>query len=179
MLVIAALCAAPVIASYLAFYVWQPVGRINYGDLLELRPLPESRLSHLDGRRFRFADLRGKWLLLTLDSGACAKACEDRLFMMRQTRLMQGKDAERIERVFLITDETPLPTMLLREYDGTRMIRAGAIQDAFPASASRGGHIYLADPGGNLMLRFPQDPDPNRMKKDLERLLRAQGASPG
>jgi hypothetical protein len=179
MLIIAALCAAPVIASYLAFYVWQPAGRINYGDLLELRPLPESALSHLDGRPFRFAELRGKWVMLTIDSGACAKACEDRLFMMRQTRLMQGRDAERIERVFLITDEIPLSTMLLREYDGTRMIRTGTLPDAFPASGSRSDHIYLADPRGNLMLRFPKDPDPNGVKKDLERLLRAQGASPG
>jgi hypothetical protein len=179
MLAIAALCAAPVIASYLAFYVWQPAGRTNYGDLLEVRPLPDRTLSHLDGRPFRFADLKGKWVMLMLDSGACAQACEDRLLMMRQTRLMQGKDAERIERVFLITDEAPLSTLLLREFDGTRMIRAGAVGQAFPAPGSSSDHIYLADPRGNLMLRFPKEPDPGRVKKDIERLLRAQGASPG
>ena len=33
-------------------------------------------------------------------------------------------------------------------------------------------HIYLVDPLGNLMLRFPRDPDPSRMIKDLQRLLR-------
>ena len=179
MLAIAALCAAPVIASYLAFYVWQPTGRTNYGELLEPRPLPAAAFSHLDGRPFRFAELRGKWVMLTLDSGACPQACEERLFMMRQTRLMQGKDAERIERVFLATDDAPLSTMLLREFDGTRMIRAPGAGAMFPAPDGSSAHIFLADPRGNLMLRFPRDPDPKGIRKDLERLLRAQGAAAG
>ena len=34
-------------------------------------------------------------------------------------------------------------------------------------------HIYLVDPLGNLMMRFPADPNPSRMKKDLIRLLKA------
>ena len=42
MLLIAALCIAPVVASYLAYYVWQPQGRVNYGDLLALRQLPDA-----------------------------------------------------------------------------------------------------------------------------------------
>jgi hypothetical protein len=45
---------------------------------------------------------------------------------MRQLRTMQGKDMDRIERVWLITDDEPLDTMLIREYDGTHMLRAAA-----------------------------------------------------
>jgi hypothetical protein len=33
--------------------------------------------------------------------------------------------------------------------------------------------IYLVDPLGNLMMRFPRDPDPKLMMKDLSRLLKA------
>jgi len=33
--------------------------------------------------------------------------------------------------------------------------------------------FWLVDPLGNLMMRFPQDPDPAKMKKDLIRLLKA------
>ena len=36
-------------------------------------------------------------------------------------------------------------------------------------------HVYLIDPLGNLMLRFPADPSPSKMIKDLERLLRYSG----
>jgi hypothetical protein len=43
----------------------------------------------------------------------------------------------------------------------------------FPAERSAVDHIYLVDPLGNLMLRFPANPDPQRMLKDLARLLKA------
>jgi cytochrome oxidase Cu insertion factor (SCO1/SenC/PrrC family) len=179
MLLIAALCAAPVIASYVAFYVWQPKGRVNYGDLLEVRQLPPANLALPDGKPFHMTDLKGKWVMVSIDSGDCAEACEAKLFMMRQLRLMQGADMDRIARVFLITDDKPLTTLLLREYDGTRMIRAqgSPALDAFPATDGRNTHIYLIDPYGNLMMRFPQNPDPERMKKDIQRLLKAQGSA--
>ena len=32
--------------------------------------------------------------------------------------------------------------------------------------------IYLVDPLGHVMMRFPDDPDPSRMKKDLGKLLK-------
>ncbi len=32
--------------------------------------------------------------------------------------------------------------------------------------------IYLVDPNGNLMMRFPHDVDPSKMKNDLAKLLR-------
>ena len=174
MLAVAALCAAPVIASYLAFYVWQPHGRVNYGDLIEVRTLPELPLTDVAGRAFSLSTLRGKWVMLAADSGACGAACQAKLLNMRQVRLMQGSEMSRIERVFLITDDAPLSAMLLREFDGTRMVRAagGPLLGALPAERERTDHIYVVDPLGNLMLRFPKDADPNKMKKDFERLLK-------
>ena len=175
----AVLFALPLIASYLAFFVWRPEGRVNYGDLLEVRPLGEMPLRHLDGRTFRFAELRGKWVMISIDAGACARSCEAKLLMMRQQRLMQGREMERVERVFLVEDDAPLSTMLLREFDGTRVLRANGspLLNAFPAQGARRDHIYLVDPRGNLMMRFPGAPDPNRIKKDIDRLFKAQGAA--
>ena len=82
---------------------------------------------------------------------------------------------ERIERVWLILDEAPLETQLMREYEGTRLLRASGspLLREFPASGGVRDHIYLIDPLGNLMLRFPEDVDPRKMHKDLVRLLRA------
>ncbi len=34
-------------------------------------------------------------------------------------------------------------------------------------------HVYVADPLGNVMMRFPANAEPRRMLKDLERLLKA------
>ena len=49
--------------------------------------------------------------------------------------------------------------------------------NAFPAQSARRDHIYLIDPRGNLMMRFPGAPDPYRMNKDIDRLFKAQGAA--
>ena len=178
-MLIAALFALPLLASYLAFFVWRPEGRLNYGDLLEVRPLAGIPLRQLDGRTFRFAELHGKWVMVSIDGGACARSCEAKLFMMRQQRLMQGREMDRLERVFLVEDDAPLSTMLPREIDGTRVLRASdsPLLNAFPAQSARRDHIYLVDPRGNLRMRFPEVPDPQRMKKDIERLFKAQGAA--
>ena len=178
MLLIALLCAAPIIAAYFAYFFWPPHKQMNYGDLLPVRPLPEAGLELLEGKPFHFAGLKGKWIMVSIDSGDCNAACANKLLIMRQLRLMQGADMERIERVFLITDGLPLTTLLIREFDGTHMVRMrdAKFTGAFPASDAPEKHIYLVDPYGNLMLRFPADPDPARMKKDLQQLFKARGA---
>lgn len=175
-----AVCVAPVLASYFAYYVLPPSGRTNYGELvLPQRPVPPLALARLDGTRVDAASLRGQWLMLQVDEAACGPACQRKLWNMRQVRLTQGKDRDRIERIWLIVDDAPLETMLLREYDGTLFLRAQRAQLepllALPADAGARltDHIWLVDPLGNLMLRWPKDADPNRMKKDLTKLLRA------
>ena len=96
---------------------------------------------------------------------------------MRQLRLMQGKEMERVERVWLIDDQAPLETTLMREYDGTRFVRADAkiLSGWLPVEDSTAiqDHLYLIDPRGHLMMRFPKDADPGKVKKDIGKLLRA------
>ena len=175
LLAITALCIAPFAAALITYFYWQPQGGMNYGELIPARPLIDPPLRRLDQRAFRLSELRGKWILLQLDAAACAAACKAKLYNMRQVRLAQGREMERVERVWLILDEGPLETQLMREYDGTRMLRAGAnpLIGEFPPSGGERDHIYLIDPLGNLMLSFPKDADPRRMYKDLARLLRA------
>jgi cytochrome oxidase Cu insertion factor (SCO1/SenC/PrrC family) len=148
---------------------------MNYGELIPVRPLVDPPLRHLDQRAFRLSELKGKWILLQLDEADCAAACQAKLYNMRQVRLAQGREMERIERVWLILDEAPLETLLMREYDGTRLLRAAGspLLAEFPPAGSVRDHIYLIDPLGNLMLRFPRNADPRKMHKDLARLLRA------
>ncbi|MBE0619966.1 MAG: cytochrome C oxidase subunit I [Burkholderiales bacterium] len=175
MLAIAALCLAPFAAALIAYFYWHPQGGMNYGDLIPVHALTDPPLRHLDQRPFKLSALRGKWILLQLDEADCAAACRAKLYNMRQVRLAQGREMERVERVWLILDEAPLETQLIREYDGTRMLRAGgsAIVAEFPPAGGARDHIYLIDPLGNLMMRFPKDADPRKMYKDLSRLLRA------
>lgn len=166
--------AFPILAALFFYYVLPPESRMNHGDLLQPAPLPASPLSLHGGGEFRFAQLRGKWLLVQIDSGKCEARCREKLYAMRQVRLAQGKDMVRLERLWLLSDESPPAPELLAEYEGTLVVRAagaGAL-DAFPAPLDRTAHLYVADPQGNLMMRFPERPDPTRMIKDLQRLLR-------
>jgi cytochrome oxidase Cu insertion factor (SCO1/SenC/PrrC family) len=176
LLLIAALCLAPFVAAVIAYFFWQPQGGMsNYGALIAAHPLSDPPLRLLDQRPFKLSALRGKWVLLQLDRAECDSACRTKLYDMRQVRLAQGREMDRVERVWLILDEAPLETTLMREYDGTRMLRAGGspIVAEFPPPGEARDHIYLIDPHGNLILRFPRNADPRRMLKDVSRLLRA------
>jgi len=37
-------------------------------------------------------------------------------------------------------------------------------------------HLYIVDPMGNWMMRVPADPEPAKLKRDLERLMRASAS---
>ena len=171
---IVALTAAPVAASYFLFYFWPPERTVNYGELIEPRPLPDAPLATAGGAPFRVSQLKGKWVLVSVDGGRCEAHCERKLLYMRQLRLTQGKNMDRIERLWLVSDDVPPRGAAALDEEGTRVVRAGAeLVKAFPAPNSSSDHLYLVDPLGNLMMRFPRDPEPRLMIKDLARLLKA------
>ena len=171
---IVALSTAPVAASYLIYYFWRPAGTVNYGDLIGPHVLPDAKLALLDGAPFRLSDLKGKWVLAMIDSASCDARCEKKLVYMRQLRLTQGKNSERIERLWLVSGPGDAPAADAVRKDGARVARADvALLRAFPAPGEASDHIYVIDPIGNLMMRFPRDPDPRLMIKDLARLLKA------
>jgi hypothetical protein len=122
----------------------------------------------------KLAPLKGRWVLVQFDGGACTAACERKLYIMRQIRRAQGKEMQRVERLWLVTDAAQPRAELLAAIEGTVLAPAGAGTE-FPAEGNVTDHIYLVDPLGNLMLRFPRDPDPMRMIKDLQRLLKVSG----
>lgn len=174
LLLVGALCAAPVIASYVAYYFAGPGGHINYGELMETRPLPAARLQLTDGTAFQLSRLKGKWILLMVDSGGCDEFCQRKLFTVRQLRLAQGKDMDRIERAWLVSDDIAPSAAVVGGYQGTWMIRAAGSEllGQLPAKGALADHIYVVDPLGNLVLRYPRDADPLRIIKDLARLLK-------
>ena len=175
MAAIFAVCAIPLTAALVAYFFWPPSGRTNYGELIDPRPLPAVPLTLLDGGSFSLADLKGKWVMIQADETSCGAPCQAKLFRMRQVRLAQGRNMDRIERVWLLLDPGRPSPEIAGLYEGAIVARAApALLAALPAADAR-DRIYLVDPRGNLMLRFPKDADPRRMIKDLERLLRYSG----
>lgn len=174
-LLVGAVCLAPFVASFTLYHFWQPSGRINYGDLVEGVVLPTGALApNASGKPFDFAQVRGRWVFVTVDSGACDDYCQNKLWKMRQVRLTQGKYLERIERVMLVNDGQDVAPAVVKEHDGLWIAGAQGSPAlvALPYRDLQRDHIYMVDPLGNVVLRYPKDADPNRMKKDLTRLLR-------
>lgn len=169
-----AVCIAPFIASFAAYYFYQPDGRVNYGTLIEAKKLPVEPLVQAVGGGFMLRQLEGKWIFLTVDDATCDAYCDKKLWQIRQVRKTQGKYPERIERLWLLTGEGQPDKRLLQEYEGTWMVRAAhsALLETLPHEGNVKDHIYLIDPLGNLVLRYPRDADPSRIRKDLTRLLR-------
>jgi len=184
MLLILLACAAPVIASYFAYYVIRPEGRTNYSTLIEpARALPALALSTLDGRPVASPSLRGQWLLVVVAGGACDASCESKLFVQRQLREMLGRERDRIDKVWLITDAASPSAAMQATANPTgapltmlRVDRAALAAWLEPAPGrALEDHLYVVDPMGNWMMRAPAAAEPSRLKSDLSRLLRASG----
>lgn len=181
LLMVLAVCAAPMIFSYFTYYVIKPEGRTNYGTILDPRdyPIPVLKSINQAGQTQELSDLKGKWLLVQADSGACLEACQKKLFEQRQLRTMQGKAMDRIERVWLVLDQAPIDPKIQPGIEGTQILRVNPdlLKKWLPIDKEQGtqvsDHLYLIDPLGNLMMRFPKDADPSKVKKDLAKLLKA------
>ena len=181
MIVLMLICAAPVVASYFTYYVIRPEGRRNFGELIDpQRPIPDQAAVGLDGQPGNLQALKGQWLLVAVGSGNCQEACVQQLYLQRQLREGLGKDKDRLDRVWLVTDEQPVPPQLLpglREATVLRVPQAQLARWLEPAAGQElADHLYLVDPLGNWMMRFPARLDVAtavKAKKDIERLLRA------
>ena len=184
MLLVLLVCAAPVIASYLSYFVVRPDGRTNYGSLIQpTRSLPALPLRTLDGHAVDAKSLHGQWLLLALGPAACADACQKRLYMQRQLREMLGRERDRVDKLWLVTDDAEVPATLraaLLADPTLQVLRAPREALAAWLQPDTGhaleDHLYLVDPMGEWMMRMPAEPEPARVKRDLERLLRASAS---
>lgn len=178
MLFVALICAAPVIASYFTYYVVRPEGRRNYGELIEpQRPMPALTAATLDGAPLPLARLKDQWLLVSVGDSACDATCERHLYLQRQLRETLGREKDRLDWVWLRTGSPTLtPALQQATAAATVLHLSEADLGAWlqPAPGQRlSDHLYVVDPLGNWMLRFPADIDPKRAKRDLDRLLRA------
>lgn len=174
LLLLFALFALPVAASYIAYYFWTPGGKTsNYGELLPVQMLTGVTGMQTSGAAFNMDQFKGKWVMVEFDSGRCDEYCRKKLYIMRQVRTAQGAERDRIQRLWLVTDNVAPAPGLMADYAGTAVATAGKeVSAKFPANGRVEDYIYLVDPLGNLMLRFPKNPHPGGMIKDIKHLLK-------
>lgn len=171
--VIAAVFFGPLAVATWMYYSGSltPEGRVNAGTLLEpienvIEAVPDSKVA-------KEAD--GHWALIYVNEGECGDPCQDALYTTRQSRLMLGREMERVIRIFLHGDTPPDTVFLENEHAG--LITAidsgfsGLLQNKKPATLEEGGY-FLMDPLGNLVMYFEPTINPREMVDDIKRLLK-------
>jgi hypothetical protein len=159
LILIAIVAVAPFVAAYVAYYFFPRDKQVNYGELVATQPPPDAAA---------LARFKGRWVLVVSAPGACDAPCKAALYATRQARTIQGKEMDRVARVWLVPDAAPSDPALLAEHPDVA-VRQGSFA-AWPAGSDR---IYLVDPLGNLVLAWPLDPDIKKMAADIGRLLKA------
>lgn len=173
LLILMSLLLAPVVISYTLYFSDYRPGTVNYGELIEMEGFEGISKNQLDNTIFRPRDFHGRWTMISVDSGICNEVCEQKLYKMRQVRLVQNKEMNRVDRLWLIDDDETINERLIETYDGTLFVNAESsemLASLKPIESQR-KHIYLVDPLGNVMMRFPENANPSLMVDDLKRLL--------
>lgn len=185
LLIVLALFALPVaIASYLYKDSWRPAKTGNYGELIQPpREVPDMPLTSADNKNIRFADLKGRWSLVYVSPGKCEATCLKRLYYIRQIHTAFAKELERIQEVLITLDAAPDGALAekIKEYPRVKVISGPQASLAILAERFRGaagknedltGRIYIIDPQGFIMMRYPAEPDPAGIRRDIEKLLK-------
>lgn len=181
MILVLLICAAPVVASYFTYYVVRPEGRRNFGDLIEpVRALPDVKAQALNGDVLQLPSLKGQWLLISVSGGDCQADCQQQLYLQRQILAGLGKDRARTEWVWLVSDNADIPSSIMPGLKEATVLRVNPDVLAQWLQPAEGqalqDHLYLVDPHGQWMMRFPAKLSPEaglKTKRDIERLLRA------
>jgi len=162
--------------------VIRPQSTSSFGQLIEpQRELPAVSATDLQGQSVDLQSLRGQWLFIMVAGGACDSACERMLYIQRQLHKSLGREKDKVDRVWLVSDKAAVSDALVQALQGASVLRVDAqalAQWLYPANGNTlSDHFFLVDPMGRWMMRFPSKQEgaeaPVKIKRDMERLLRA------
>lgn len=181
MILVLLICASPVVASYLMFYVIRPSSMKSFGELiLPVKAMPALQTKDLTGASVSLQSLKGQWLLVSVAPAACDGACQQNLYLQRQIRAALGREKDRTDWVWLVSDTGKLDEQLLSGLTEAVVLRLPEAEIARwlapQAGQSLSDHLYLVDPHGDWMMRFPAKlttENAPQLRRDWERLLRA------
>lgn len=161
LLSLALACSLPIVLAYLIFFIVKPTGPSSFGELIHpARPMPAVTLLTPQGQNVTLDSLQKQWLLVSVGPSQCDDACAQHLFIQRQLREMLNKDKDRVDRVWLTTDDGPIHPKISPLLGDLTILRAtpevlhqwlGADSDAATQS------LFVIDPQGHAMLKMPAD----------------------
>ncbi|MEN9559970.1 MAG: hypothetical protein RLZZ502_1181 [Pseudomonadota bacterium] len=158
-----AVCAAPFVLAWVAYYFYQPQSKMNFGTLLPTRPLPALDTPELDGQ----------WRVVWQQEAHCDARCTQVRHATAQLRTMTGRDRTRVGRVVLNTS--------VRKFDAAEGLlelpMTPELSKALSTWPEQRGQVLLIDPLFNQVLVWPVPADGQlqvkKMQQDLMRVLKA------
>lgn len=164
-----------------------PVDTVNRGALVQPPvPLALEPVRLVDGTPAA-GRFEGRWLLLHLLPSPCDDTCRQTITDLRQIHIGTGRHREDV--ALLLVGDADNASMAADIYDQlhladtgqagfvasmtTAALASGTPNDA--ALAALAGTTFIADPEGNLMLRYAPGYDRGDLNKDLKKLLKWSG----
>lgn len=180
-LLLALLFAAPLVAACVLYFYLpaaQPEGRTNYGELVTpARPAPDFLWLDAEGQPLDAGVLRGRWSYVYLGAADCLEDCAQKLYQIRQIRLLLNEKRLRVQRVYIAPDLAALQAARARlaaEHPDLVFItpapQSPSVQAFFAPEEPQA--LYLLDPLANWMMRYPATAESPGILKDIKRLLR-------
>ncbi|MFT0623626.1 hypothetical protein ACMHYQ_13345 [Ectopseudomonas guguanensis] len=144
--------------------------------------VPETRSYHGvligDGRTLADLGVKGevepRWQILVTTPGVCEADCQQLVYLARQIQIGLNRETSRASHGLALAE--PLPddydATLKREYPqlGRYQLDLQAYDKA--AEAVPGAQLWLVDPHGNLVLRYPAGSNGKAILDDLRYLLK-------
>jgi hypothetical protein len=128
-----------------------------------------------------------RWSLIYARMAACEQQCLHDIERVRQVHGALGRDADRVQRIYLqggepptisaqrgLTDALKDPGLLARRLDDAQ---GAPVVRTLGAEKLRLGRVLIADPRGDLVASYPAEVEQKELLRDLKRLLSVSGTN--
>ena len=158
-------------AGLLRLSGWMPAGLKNHGELLQ-PPADLRRLQPMlaDGQAYAWSPDARTWRILAVPPQAgCDAGCTRLLAELDKVWQLFGHNADKVEVLWL----GPLPADVPKLPEVRELRDDPAFRAALPRAEDAAGiPVYVIDPNGFVVLRYPPHADPAGLRTDVARLLK-------
>lgn len=170
LIAIALVCILPLLAALYFRFIAPPDATTLVGQALEPTAFPYAAVQRMDGQPLAHPEVGERWMVVHAGSGACDSSCREALYLTRQARTAQGRNMERIQRVWIIVDATPPAADLLALHPDLLLLRSvdGRAIERFTAIEA----IHLVDRRSFVVFRYPPTVAPKDFIRELGKLVK-------
>ena len=188
LVILALIFITPIVFAFIVFKYRDlvPSETKNFGELVvPARPLPEFNLTHKNGDAFTLEDMRRKWSYIYFIEDHCDDDCKLNLIKMRNARLGQGAEAQRVHYYLVFTakpasmsDVDSLAkqhnklTVLYGDRDKIQILLSVFKTDDI-GRVDQAKRVHMIDPIGNYMMFYNNDFKAIGIMEDLKFLLKS------